>query len=1282
MFFEDRSLAPYEGDEPYLFLSYSHKDSEKAGKIIRVLKKNGFRVWYDEGITPGAEWDDNVAQAIVDCSYFVALISPGYIASANCRDELNYARTLEKQRLLVYLEETELPPGIAMRVNQLLALHMDKYEAEELFYERLFAAEGIDVCRGEPEPVEAAPEEPADLTSEETEAQQGKTSEPETKREPPAEQEETAGKPADSPAESEQKLKKGKAIGILIPAAILIVLALILLPGKLKKPVPPEMPKTSAEVTEPETPVPPAEPAVTRTEIPAPTPTATPEPTPTPTPTPEPPTPEEQARMDAEKLFEDGKIREAALAFWKIGDEDRSRELWREAAVQKSVATGGGFAIGLKSDGTVLSTGNNTNGQMNVGDWTDIVAVAAGQDLSLGLKADGTVVAAGPNGYGECNVSEWTDIIQIDAGARGSFGLKTDGTVVATGDNKTGRMNVENWTDIVAIAAGPSHTVGLKADGTAIAVGRNQYGQCEVGDWTDIVEIAASQYHTMGLRADGTVVAVGRPTNKTLEVSKWKNIQGIATSDNLTIGLREDGSLVWAGIQAGETEPVNSSPLPGWQDICEINGNSSTNGALKLIGVREDGTVIINLASKMVTINIDDWSDLMTPEQRKKLLSASGSPTPEEQARMDAEKLFEDGKIREAALAFWKLGDENRSRELWRKAAVQKSVATGSYFAIGLKADGTVLSTGENTNGKRNVGEWKDIIAVAAGPEHTLGLRANGTVIATGSNSYGECNVSDWTNIIQIDAGGRGSFGLKADGTVVAAGENRTGRMNINDWTNIVAIAAGPVHTVGLKADGTVVAVGYNQYGQCDVGEWYDIIQISASQYHTIGLKADGSVVAVGRDAFKALEVTNWRKIKDTTTSTDMTVGLREDGSLIWAGNQAGESFPNSTPLTGWQDICEISGSSIENAFGIKAIGVREDGTAVMLVVTKLPTANVDNWSDLMTPEKRRMLSGSSHSPTEEEQARIDAEKLYEDGKTREAALAFWKLGDEDRSCELWREAAIHKSIAIGAFHAVGLKTDGTVLSTGNNPDGQCNVADWTDIIAVAAGDRHTLGLKADGTVVATGMNSAGECKLEEWKDIIQIAAGDRMSFGLKSDGTVVAEGLDRFGLKNVSDWTDVAAIAASSAHVVGLKTDGTVIAAGINDDGQCSIEDWADIIEIDVGARHTLGLKADGTVIAVGENKRNACEVSNWRNIRSIAAAQRLSVGIREDGTLIWAGIQGKSGLSGFQNVSDMCGYGGTIKDSGLLILLEDGTVAGDMYTRGGSVDDWSDLMIPGNKM
>ena len=29
----------------------------------------------------------------------------------------------------------------------------------------------------------------------------------------------------------------------------------------------------------------------------------------------------------------------------------------------------------------------------------------------------------------------------------------------------------------------------------------------------------------------------------------------------------------------------------------------------------------------------------------------------------------------------------------------------------------------------------------------TLGLKANGTVVATGDNGYGQCDVSEWTNI-------------------------------------------------------------------------------------------------------------------------------------------------------------------------------------------------------------------------------------------------------------------------------------------------------------------------------------------------------------------------------------------------------------------------------------------------------------------------------------------------------------------------------------------------------
>ena len=51
--------------------------------------------------------------------------------------------------------------------------------------------------------------------------------------------------------------------------------------------------------------------------------------------------------------------------------------------------------VGLKSDGTVVAVGNNIDGQLNVGSWTDIVQVAAGRYHTVGLKSDGTVVAVG-----------------------------------------------------------------------------------------------------------------------------------------------------------------------------------------------------------------------------------------------------------------------------------------------------------------------------------------------------------------------------------------------------------------------------------------------------------------------------------------------------------------------------------------------------------------------------------------------------------------------------------------------------------------------------------------------------------------------------------------------------------------------------------------------------------------------------------------------------------------------------------------------------------------------
>ena len=155
MMFEDRNLAPYSGDQPYVFLSYSHRNAEAAAEVIRQMKQDGFRIWYDEGIIPGTEWDETIAQSIANCSFFVALMSEDYLNSTNCRDELNYARDKNKPRLLVYLEEVQLPAGMEMRMGRNLAIHQYRYEDTAAFYEKLYDAEGIAICLDTPQPAAA-----------------------------------------------------------------------------------------------------------------------------------------------------------------------------------------------------------------------------------------------------------------------------------------------------------------------------------------------------------------------------------------------------------------------------------------------------------------------------------------------------------------------------------------------------------------------------------------------------------------------------------------------------------------------------------------------------------------------------------------------------------------------------------------------------------------------------------------------------------------------------------------------------------------------------------------------------------------------------------------------------------------------------------------------------------------------------------------------------------------------------------------------------------------------
>ena len=130
-------MKAYEGNEKYIFISYSHKDKDKVFDIIKKLVNDGHNIWYDEGIDPGTEWDENIATHIEGCDGFIAFVSENYVSSDNCKDELNFARDLGKDRLLIYLEDVKLPAGMTMRLNRLQAIHSYTYSDKHDFFAKL-----------------------------------------------------------------------------------------------------------------------------------------------------------------------------------------------------------------------------------------------------------------------------------------------------------------------------------------------------------------------------------------------------------------------------------------------------------------------------------------------------------------------------------------------------------------------------------------------------------------------------------------------------------------------------------------------------------------------------------------------------------------------------------------------------------------------------------------------------------------------------------------------------------------------------------------------------------------------------------------------------------------------------------------------------------------------------------------------------------------------------------------------------------------------------------------
>lgn len=246
----------------------------------------------------------------------------------------------------------------------------------------------------------------------------------------------------------------------------------------------------------------------------------------------------------------------------------------------KQVACGLQYTVILKNDGSLWSCGRNSYGELGLNNtsskttftkattnvYNDVKQIICGSYYTFILKTDGSVWACGQNTEGQLGLGNTTnkfifakvatninnDVKQIACGDSHTIILKNDGSVWSCGNNDKGQLglgdtsdrktftqvttNINN--DVKKVICGYNYTIILKTDGSVWSCGQNNSGQLGLGtsdtnahstftqattNISDVKQIACGGYHTIILKTDDSVWFCGLNNNGQLGLNDTDN---------------------------------------------------------------------------------------------------------------------------------------------------------------------------------------------------------------------------------------------------------------------------------------------------------------------------------------------------------------------------------------------------------------------------------------------------------------------------------------------------------------------------------------------------------------------------------------------------------------------------------------------------------------------------------------------------------------------------------------------------------------------------------------
>lgn len=141
---------PYEGNEPFIFFSYSHKDADRVYPLLEQMVRDGFRVWYDDGNHAGDDWLENIGQHLNRCTVCLAMLSENAEQSHNCKKEVSFAVQCNKKLLAIMLEKFAMTMGMRLQLSTIHYLVKTEYPSNTALLNKLYESECLRECRTVP----------------------------------------------------------------------------------------------------------------------------------------------------------------------------------------------------------------------------------------------------------------------------------------------------------------------------------------------------------------------------------------------------------------------------------------------------------------------------------------------------------------------------------------------------------------------------------------------------------------------------------------------------------------------------------------------------------------------------------------------------------------------------------------------------------------------------------------------------------------------------------------------------------------------------------------------------------------------------------------------------------------------------------------------------------------------------------------------------------------------------------------------------------------------------